>query len=53
MMFDDFEKEYERESKTMFKWAGVGVVIILVGNLIFWGGLIWFVFYLLKNFGVI
>ena len=52
-MGDDFEKEYERESKRITRWAFITAAIALVGNLVFWGGLIWFVFYLLKHFGVI
>lgn len=39
--------------------AGVAVmgcvmmIVAIVGNLIFWGGLVWLVLWLLQNFGVI
>lgn len=31
----------------------VMMIIALAGNLIFWGGLIWLVLWLLQNFGVL
>jgi len=42
-----------REEKSMFKFAVVGIMLTVFVNLLFWGGLIYVVFLLLRHFSVI
>lgn len=49
-MFDD--DWFEQEEKKMTKRFGIGAVLAVLINLVFFGGLIYFGFWCLRHFGV-
>lgn len=41
------------DDKDLFKGFGLMAFVVIVINLVFWGGLIWFALWALQQFGVI
>lgn len=59
-MNDWFEREskrmddrFHREQKAMVRQFGFGMMLVILINLVFWGGLIWFALWALRHFGII
>ena len=38
---------------SMFRMSCTVIALVLLGNMIFWGGLFWFTLFLLRQYGVI